>query len=87
MAKKITGARVVLGAVAPVPLPATACAKELVGRAPSSELFARAARSAAAEARPITDLRGSEAYRRDLIRVLAARALAEATARAGGARA
>jgi carbon-monoxide dehydrogenase medium subunit len=85
--KKISDARVVLGAVAPVPLPATECAKGLVGRAPSSDLFARAARSAAAEARPITDLRGSEAYRRDLIQVLAARAFAEATARARGARA
>lgn len=79
----IEEARVVLGAVAPVPLPATRCARLLKGQAPTKEVFARAAKEAAAEAQPISDLRGSKAYRIDLVEVLALRALTEAAKRAG----
>lgn len=85
-AERIAEARVVLGAVAPVPLPATRCAGLLTGQAPSRDLFARAASEAAAEAKPVTDLRGTESYRRELVAVLAARALTEATERARVAR-
>lgn len=81
---KICRARVVLGAVAPVPLLAVACGEALVGERPSGDLFARAAEIAAAEARPITDLRGSAEFRRELVKILTLRALREATARAGG---
>lgn len=81
--RKIAEARVVLGAVAPVPLPAEACSALLAGAPPSEELFRRAAETAAAEARPITDIRGGEAFRRDLVEVLTLRALLEAAARAG----
>ena len=80
----ITDARVVLGAVAPVPLPAVACADLLAGRPPAEDLFQQAAEAAMAEARPITDIRGSESFRRYLVRTLTLRALAQATERAGG---
>lgn len=80
----IAGARVVLGAVAPVPLLARDCSRSLEGGAPSDDLFTRAAKVAAAEAKPITDLRGSEAFRRDLVEALTLRALRDATERARG---
>ncbi len=80
----IAAATVVLGAVAPIPLPAPECAQLLEGQRPSVELFSRAAERAAAEAQPISDIRGSDAFRRELVRVLTSRALQEATARAGG---
>jgi carbon-monoxide dehydrogenase medium subunit len=80
----IAAATVVLGAVAPVPLPALECARLLEGQRPSVELFNSAAERAAAEAKPISDVRGSEAFRRELVQVLTSRALREATARAGG---
>ncbi len=82
--EKIGDARVVLGAVAPVPLLATGCAGELTGKVPSEDLFRAAAAAAAKEARPITDIRGSEEYRRDIVEVLTFRALQEAVVRAGG---
>jgi carbon-monoxide dehydrogenase medium subunit len=79
---RITGARVALGSVAPVPLLATRTAALLEGQAATEDVFARAAAEAAAEARPISDLRGSEPFRRHLVEVLATRAFAEGARRA-----
>jgi carbon-monoxide dehydrogenase medium subunit len=76
---RIASGRVALGAVAPVPMLARECGRVLAGQAPSEELFERAGAAAAAEARPISDLRGSEEFRRDLVRVLVIRALRSAT--------
>lgn len=78
----IEDARVVLGAVSPIPRLATKASELLLGSAPTDELFAKAAEVATAEADPISDVRGSAAFRRELIRVLAARALAKALRRA-----
>ena len=84
---KITAARLVMGAVGPVPLFAERAAALVKGQAPDETLFAEAGRLAAEEARPISDLRGSEQYRREIVCVLTRRALAAAVARAeGGAR-
>ena len=80
----IKDARVVLGAVAPVPLMAQNCAGALIGNAFSAELFALAAKLAAKEAQPIADIRGTEDFRRHLVQVLTVKALEEATARARG---
>jgi carbon-monoxide dehydrogenase medium subunit len=80
----ISDARVVLGAVAPVPLLAVECAGILIGERPVGDLFQQAAKVAAGEAKPITDIRGSRSFRKDLVQILALRALNEATARAGG---
>lgn len=79
---KLDGARVALGAVAPTPMRAHRCEALLQGKAPSDELFARAAAAAAAESRPISDLRGTEVFRREMVEVLTVRALREATERA-----
>ncbi|MFC1500312.1 FAD binding domain-containing protein [Candidatus Zixiibacteriota bacterium] len=81
---KIGDARVVLGAVAPVPLTAAGCAGELIGQVPSDDIFRKAAAVAASEASPLTDIRGSEEFRRNIVEVLTIRALHEALERAGG---
>jgi len=79
---KIEKAAVVLGAVAPTPLRAEKATQYLVGKSCSDDLFARAAALAREECRPISDLRGSIWFRREIVQVLAQRALAEAAARA-----
>ena len=80
--ERIAAARVVLGAVAPVPFWARECCAALADETPSEELFARAGAIAAAEAQPISDLRGSEAFRRELVAELTVRALRVALDRA-----
>ncbi len=79
--ERITDARVALGAVGPVPILALKTAESLKGQPPSEEVFARVARTAAQESLPISDIRGSEAYRRKLVEVLTMRALREAVER------
>ena len=81
---KIGEAVVVLGAVAPVPLMAEETAGILAGEEPTPELLDRAADKAAEESKPISDVRGSEDYRRKLVNVLTRRALDQALERAKG---
>jgi len=71
----VTGARVVLGAVAPTPIRSRAAEAALAGRKPDSEVIAAAAAAAAGECRPITDVRATAEYRREMIEVLVRRAL------------
>jgi carbon-monoxide dehydrogenase medium subunit len=80
---KILESRIALTAVAPKPVIAREAAARLRGKAPSKEVFGEAARVARQEARPITDIRGTDEYRADLVEVLTARALSEALRRAG----
>jgi carbon-monoxide dehydrogenase medium subunit len=81
---KIAGARVALGAVGPRPVVAESSIAVLAGNEPGEALFAEAAEAAAKDARPITDIRGSEEYRREIVRVLSRRAFAQAFVRARG---
>ena len=74
--------KIVLGAVAPVPMIAGQASRMLAGRIPSDKLFSAVAAAAADEAKPISDIRGSREYRIKLIRVLAERSLEEAFKRA-----
>jgi carbon-monoxide dehydrogenase medium subunit len=80
----IADARVVLGAVAPVPKPVDAAAAELIGKRPEPEAFERAATAAMEAAEPICDIRGSADYRRQVVGVMTRRALATACRRARG---
>jgi CO/xanthine dehydrogenase FAD-binding subunit len=74
--------RIALGAVAPTPIRARRAEAALEGQEPSPEAIARAAAIAREEARPISDLRGSAAFRRHLVGVMTERLLREAIERA-----
>jgi carbon-monoxide dehydrogenase medium subunit len=67
----------------PTPLEATDAAKCLVGKTPDAKTIAEAAKMAAAKCNPSADHRGSVEYKKDMARVLAARALQTAFERAG----
>jgi len=67
--------RVVLGAVAPTPMRARQAENVLRGKKISQELIDEAGRIAAAESKPISDIRGSIEYRRNLVNVLTRRSL------------
>jgi CO/xanthine dehydrogenase FAD-binding subunit len=75
--KKVVHARIVLGAVAPVPLRAVKAEKALLGSDGGPDAILRAAKEAAKEARPITDQRGTKTYRREMVEVAVERALSE----------
>lgn len=76
--EKIDKATVVLGAVAPTPVVAKKTSEFLSGKTPSESLFKEAASIAKAEAKPISDIRGSIWYREELIESLVFRSLKEA---------
>lgn len=73
----IADARVVLASVAPTPIRALSAEQKLTGEMPTRALLEDAGRLAAKDARPISDTRGSAEYRRTLVAVLTARALAD----------
>jgi aerobic carbon-monoxide dehydrogenase medium subunit len=75
-------ARIAVGAVAPTMFRAHSAEAVLAGRELSHDLIARAAQTAAQEATPITDLRSTAEYRREMVRVLVGRVLEKAAERA-----
>jgi carbon-monoxide dehydrogenase medium subunit len=68
----------------PVPVKATDAEQYLVGKKPDDTVFAEASRRAAAATSPTGDRRGAVDYKKEMARVLVARALQKAAARAGG---
>jgi len=79
---RIAGACMMLGAVAPVPKAVPGLEPVLVGQTLSDALKGRVATLAMNAAEPISDIRGSAAYRREAVGVLAVRAVTSAYARA-----
>jgi len=75
-------ARIALGAVAPTPLLVAEAGEVLAGRMASAAAFEQAARLAQKAAQPISDLRGTSAFRKHLCAVLVRRALQRALSRA-----
>lgn len=75
-------ARIVLGAVAPVPKLVESAGAVLIGQPPEEEAFRQAAGLAMQAAEPISDVRGSADYRRELVGILTRRALSTAHERA-----
>lgn len=65
-----TKARIILGAVAPTPIRAQKSEKILEGRKIEEDLLEEASNLAAEESRPISDVRGSSWYRKEMIKVL-----------------
>jgi aerobic carbon-monoxide dehydrogenase medium subunit len=82
----IASAGVGLTAAGPVPVKAVDAERFLLGRIPDTATMAEAARLAAQAASPSPDRRGSIEYKREMARVLTARALTKAVERAGGTR-
>jgi aerobic carbon-monoxide dehydrogenase medium subunit len=66
------------------PIKATQAEAALKGKKPDAATIKQAAELAAAAAQPSDDLRGSAEYKKDLVRVLTARALRRAVERAEG---
>lgn len=73
----IRDAAISAGAAAPTPLRFPAEEEALRGRRFTPELAERAARACGEAVRPIDDLRASAAYRKEMVRVLVRRGLAE----------
>lgn len=72
---KIIDAKIALGAVAPTPIRARKAEEIMKGNIIEDGLIERAAQVAAEEAEPISDIRGSADYRREMVRVLTVRAI------------
>lgn len=83
-AGRIERAGVGLTSAGPTPVKAREAEAFLQGRVPEPPVVAEAARLAAAAASPTADRRGSVEYKREMTRVLTARALRKAVERAGG---
>lgn len=80
--RRCASCRIVLGAVAPVPLRSGMAEGALEGERLTPALVEQAGELAAQAARPITDIRGSADYRRAIVRVLTTRVVALAASRA-----
>ena len=68
-------ARIVLGCVGPTPVRARKAEALIAGKKLAPEMIAEAGASAAQECSPTSDLRGSEEYKRAIVRTLVKRAL------------
>jgi carbon-monoxide dehydrogenase medium subunit len=78
----VAAAGIALSAVNPTSVRSSRAEDALIGRPPSEEAFAEAARLAAEDCEPIGDLRGPADYKRHLARELTDRALRRAAERA-----
>lgn len=78
--KKCTGAKIVLGAVAPTPIRANRAEAALEGQTLNEALAEKAGQIAAEEAKPISDVRSSADYRRAMVSAMTKRALMNASA-------
>ena len=74
----IAEVRIALGSVAPTPILAKKAAEFLKGKKPTESNFYKAGEIAASECHPITDHRGSQIYRVDMVPVLVKRTLTRA---------
>jgi carbon-monoxide dehydrogenase medium subunit len=75
-------ARIVLGAVAPIPLLTQTAGVSLVGQTVNDDTVELAAGKARDEAQPIADVRSSDDFRRHLVYVFAERTLKRANEQA-----
>jgi len=70
--------KIALGAVAPMPIRATGAEAVLRRKVINDELIEQAAHVASEEARPISDIRASAEYRKEIVRVLTRRVVEQA---------
>jgi len=69
--------KIVLGAVAPTPMRARKAEEILKGKRMEESLIEKSAEAASAESKPITDVRASAWYRREMVKVFTRQALKE----------
>jgi carbon-monoxide dehydrogenase medium subunit len=81
---RVQWARIAVGAAAPAVFRAEEAERKMIGRVPDAELIAETAAEVARAVRPITDVRASAEYRRDMTEILTVRALRECAAQVGG---
>jgi carbon-monoxide dehydrogenase medium subunit len=74
----IRNARIILSAVAPQAIHAVSAERILINEKPTEKLIERAATLAMQDCRPITDIRGGEEYRKEIVKVLVKRTLVNA---------
>ena len=72
---RIADARIAVSAATDRPMRIAGAERALVGNPPGPAIFAAAADAAAAEVEPLTDIRGTAAYKREMVRVHVRRAL------------
>jgi carbon-monoxide dehydrogenase medium subunit len=85
--RKVARAGIGLTAVGETNVKAVAAEKVLAGQEPTDAVIAEAARQAAEAAEPKGDVRGSAAYKKDVVRVFVQRGLKAAIGRAQGGKA
>jgi carbon-monoxide dehydrogenase medium subunit len=78
----ISSARIALGAVAPIPFRSYNAESALMGNRLSDELVNEVADLAVESSSPISDVRGSAEYRKEITRIMVKRCLQEAAKRA-----
>jgi len=79
--EKCSSVRLVIGACAPAPLRVPAAEEILVGKKIADQEIEAAAQAASEAVKPITDVRASELYRKEMVEVQCKRALTEAMSR------
>lgn len=79
--KKCIESRILLGAVAPIPLRAKRTEEVINGREITDRDTVQAGEVAAEEAKPITDVRGSAELRTEMVKVFVRRGIREALRR------
>jgi carbon-monoxide dehydrogenase medium subunit len=75
----IAEARIAVSAATERPMRVSTAETALKGLSPTVEIFAKAADAAAQEVQPIADIRGTAAYKREMVRVHVRRALERAS--------
>lgn len=76
--------RIALGAVAPTPIRALKAEEYLIGQKASEEVIDEGARAVTSEVEPISDVRASAEYRKDMSYILAKRAISFSVQQARG---
>jgi len=80
--EKCSSIRLVIGACAPTPLRVPAAEEILIGKKITDQDIEAAAQAASEAVKPITDVRASKLYRKEMVKVQCKRALEEANSRA-----
>ena len=70
-------ARIAVGASTPIPTRLRRAEAFLEGRSMNAEVATQAAAIVAEDINPVSDVRGSEDFRRDMVRVVARRSIAQ----------